>query len=79
MQGQNIFFGEFIGLGTVGAIHIRVSGHASFHPATISLRESNAAASSARVRMTTGPKSVKRIASLTSKALEMWILSLVSR
>jgi hypothetical protein len=35
MQGQNIFFGEFIGLGTVGAIHIRVSGHASFHPANI--------------------------------------------
>jgi hypothetical protein len=26
--------------------------------------------------MTTGPKSVKRIASLASKALEMWILSL---
>jgi hypothetical protein len=49
MQGQNIFFGEFIGLGTVGAIHIRVSGHASFHPATISLRKSNAAASSMHV------------------------------
>jgi hypothetical protein len=41
-------------------------------------RKSNVA-SFARVRMTTGLKSVKRIASLTSKALEMWILSLVSR
>lgn len=36
-----------------------------------SLREKSNAPSSARVRMTTGPKSVKRIASLMSMALEM--------
>jgi hypothetical protein len=56
-----------------GAIHIRVSGYASFRPifATISLRGKSNTASSARVRMTTRPKSVKRIASLMSMTLEM--------
>jgi hypothetical protein len=39
--------------------------------ATISLRGKSNTASSARVRMTTGPKSVKRIASLMSMTLEM--------
>ena len=41
------------------------------HLQQISLREKSNAASSARVGMTTGPKSVKRIASLMSMTLEM--------